>query len=786
MRYDPSAVPHDARTTGEARLRLLAAVIVAAGLALAALQSVGRLGQHDPLPWGALLVPLGLACALLGAAGDGAPPFRVRLGWSALVAILVALHLRPTVLPVHWGIDTWPTLSRGWQLAVLATLAVVTLLASRWGAALSRGLRAPPPDVSGRLGRASRAALAVATATLAVGIAWALRSNVDLGDSWYVLEVAVDGRERLVLFPRWPLTSAVLGVAYRLLHPMLSARDTVALASCLAGGLAAVIGLALVRRLQPPGGRWLAAALLFSTYGVARPFLGYIEVYPFALLALMVFLKVAVTGPPNAALWRAALAGGLAVVTYIPLVIPVGAALFGLGVRRLRAGTLSIRSGVASAAALALAPVVVFGWLWLRDVRGGTVGFLPTVVDSLNLGWANSWLIFVPPRELLARVHLLHVLNQWLLMDAVGLALVCWSLARKPRQPHPPAAGILLLMLLPTLLYTIVMNPLRPPDEDWDLFAHASVLTALLGPLVLIDRVRRAGHWYGILAVALLGLNLAHTVPGVLAAHFAPSPETRYPDVFAVEAFFRREGLRYAITDRSTHVYLRTLLRDRDVRSVQFADGTLGAQGPALDLTATGAFVLVPESEASLVPNLLALGAPHRVASLGGYRVYHGFTPPLPSVVPIASAGWRVRASENPGAAPRMVDGDPSTRWSSIAPQRDGIEIEIDIGDVVPLAGVQAVHGRCCPWDYPRGFRVTVAAAPGSWHEVLVVPEVTPRVLGRLRVEDGRYRFGPEARTDALTVRFPTTPARWVRLTALRPDSRPWSVTELRLLGSGR
>jgi hypothetical protein len=280
----------------------------------------------------------------------------------------------------------------------------------------------------------------------------------------------------------------------------------------------------------------------------------------------------------------------------------------------------------------------------------------------------------------------------------------------------------------------------------------------------------------------LLGLSLAFTVPGVLAAHFAPSPEIQYPDVFAVEAVFRREGLRYAITDRSTHVYLRTLLRDGDVRSVQFADGTLEPQGPALDVTATGAFVLVPESEAALLPNLLALGASYRVASLGGYRVYHGFTPPSESVVPVTSAGWRARASENPAAAARMVDGDPSTRWSSVVPQRDGIEIEIDVGEVVPLAGIEVVHGRCCPWDYPRGLRVAVADAPGSWREVLVVSEVTPRVLGRLRVENGRYRFAPEARPDALTVRFPAAPARWVRLTALSPDSRPWSVSELRLL----
>ena len=613
----------DARSRGPDPLRLFAALAAGAGLALAALESSGRLGQPGPLPWAALLVPVGLAIALLGSAGDGAPPLRVRATWSALIAVLVLLHLRPTVLPIHWGVDTWPTLARGWQLAILAALSALIIFAPRWVAVLARSLDGTPR----RRHPAARVALGALIGTLTVGLAWTLRSNIDLGDSWYVLEVAVDGRERLVLFPRWPLTSAALGTVYGLLHPVLSARDAVALASCLAGGLAAVVGLALVWRLHPTGGRWLAAAFLFTTYGVARPFLGYIEVYPFALLALLVFLWAAIAVVEGRPLWRAGLAGGLAVVTYVPLVLPVAAALLVLGVRRLRARALSFRAGAAAALAVALPPALVYGWIWLRDIRGRPAGLVPTLLESLNLGWADSWLIFVPARRLFAPEHLLHVLNQWLLMDAVGLALVGWGLAQSLRRPGRPAAVILLVALLPTVVYTFVMNPLRPPDEDWDLFAHGSVLTALLGALVLVDHVRRENGWYSVLAVALLGLNLAHTVPGVLAAHFAPTPEIRYPDVFALEAFFRREGLRYAITDRSTHVYLRTLLRDRDVRSVQFADGALGTEGPALDLTATGAFVLVPEAEEGLLPNLLALGASHRVTPVGGYRVYHGFTP---------------------------------------------------------------------------------------------------------------------------------------------------------------
>jgi hypothetical protein len=782
VRYDRRAVERDARSPGADRLRLLAALTAGVGLALAALESSAQLGWSGPLPWGALLVPVGLALALLAPADDGAPPLRARALWSVLVAALVLLHQRPTILTIHWGVDTWPTLASGWQLVILAALSALILPGPRWGDAPARRVSEPAPEASSSRRPAARAALAAALGALTVGAAWMLRSNVDLGDSWYVLEVAADGRDRLVLFPRWPLTSATLGAAYRLSHPMLSARDTVAFVSCLAGGLAAVVGLSLLRRMYPGDGRWLAAAFLFTTYGVARPFLGYIEVYPFAVLALLVFLWAGVGALEDRPLWRTGLAGGLAVVTYVPLVLPVGAALLALLVRRLRARALSIRTIGATALAGALPPALVYGWLWVRDIHGRTTGFVPTLIESLNLDWADSWLIFVPARRLFAPEHALNVLNQWLLMDAVGLALVVWGMASGLCRTGPPAASLLLAALAPTFVYTFVMNPYLPPAEDWDLFAHGSVLTALLGPLWLIDRLRRRERWYRSLAIALLAVNLAHTVPGVLAAHFAPTPEIRYPDVFAVEAFFRRAGLRYAITDRSTHVYLRTLLRDRDVRSVQFADGTLGPEGAGLDLTATGAFVLVPETERGLRSNLLALGASHQVTTLGGYRVHHGFIPPPVASVWRGPANWRLSASENAAGVPRMADGDPGTRWSSVVPQREGLAIEVDLSETVRLAGARVVHGRCCPWDYPRGLAVAVADQPGRWRDVLVVDEVIPRVTGRLRVEDGRYRFAPEARPDAITLRFPATPVRWVRLTALRADSRPWSITELELL----
>ena len=104
MRYDRPVVQGEAPTLGAGPLHRFATLTAAAGLALAALQSAGRLG----LPWAALLVPLGLGAALVGAMGDGGPPLRVRVAWSVLAAGLVTLHLRPALLPIHWGLERGP------------------------------------------------------------------------------------------------------------------------------------------------------------------------------------------------------------------------------------------------------------------------------------------------------------------------------------------------------------------------------------------------------------------------------------------------------------------------------------------------------------------------------------------------------------------------------------------------------------------------------------------------------------------------------------------------------
>ena len=91
-------------------------------------------------------------------------------GLERLVGALVALHLRPAVLPIHWGVDTWPMLARGWQIVILAALSGLVLLAPRWGA-VAMDLSRSRPDMTGQRRPMSRAALAAAIGALTVGLA---------------------------------------------------------------------------------------------------------------------------------------------------------------------------------------------------------------------------------------------------------------------------------------------------------------------------------------------------------------------------------------------------------------------------------------------------------------------------------------------------------------------------------------------------------------------------------------------------------------------------------------
>jgi hypothetical protein len=169
---------------------------------------------------------------------------------------------------------------------------------------------------------------------------------------------------------------------------------------------------------------------------------------------------------------------------------------------------------------------------------------------------------------------------------------------------------------------------------------------------------------------------------------------------------------------------------------------------------------------------LEALQITAREQAVGEYQVFYEFTPP-PAAVPVARAGWTIRASEGRGEPAAMVDARIDTGWSSAKGPERSAWVEVDLGVERRLSGLTLVNDRAD--RVPDRLVVTAERARGEWAPVAVLAPlgVAPRWdAGAPRIAPGR----------TLTVRFGPLDTRRVRLVEDGPGGR-WSVAELFLLG---
>lgn len=166
--------------------------------------------------------------------------------------------------------------------------------------------------------------------------------------------------------------------------------------------------------------------------------------------------------------------------------------------------------------------------------------------------------------------------------------------------------------------------------------------------------------------------------------------------------------------------------------------------------------------------------AARRVCTEGDQTLYR-LTPPAGAGQP--SAGSRVpaaviRANVNEGAVANMVDTDRTTRWES-GPQSTRTRVEIDLGGVRPIAGLDLMLGPSME-DFPRGLIVEVSEDGSSWRRVWEGGSAGLAFLG-----------ASEAPLDVpLRYRFPPTPARLIRMQLTRnDDTYYWSIAEMRIVG---
>ena len=163
------------------------------------------------------------------------------------------------------------------------------------------------------------------------------------------------------------------------------------------------------------------------------------------------------------------------------------------------------------------------------------------------------------------------------------------------------------------------------------------------------------------------------------------------------------------------------------------------------------------------------------VCTVGKQSLYH-VTPTAAAKMPSAGGAPLqiavIRPNVNEGAVTLMTDHDRTTRWES-GPQTDHTAVEIDLGGVRTVAGIELLLGPFVE-DFPRGLIIEASEDGQSWREVwqggsaglaFVAAFEAPRDVPL------RYRFAP-------------TPARSLRLKLTKNDDiYYWSIAEIRVLG---
>jgi len=457
----------------------------------------------------------------------------VLLAWAALAAAQVGWL---PGLEHAWGLNLWAY--HAWPLQVgfaglSAALCWPELRRLLWRRAADN-LRSGPA-LPGRW-------QALATFVGVVVVLWVLRERALFGDSGLLFTWA-RGDDAFV-FPdigaTWLLRRAVQDA------PLLGLRSAsaVALFVCACGGVAFLLLQRLAARLAPEGrpgaAGWILA--LVVTGGWVRLFAGHFEVYAPLVVAVLVYLVLALERLRGRAPWWApALAMGVCGWVHAVSILLLPSLLWLL--LRDRPGPLDALRRLATAGAVALVPLAVFGAGAFalgagEDLAAATAKALqvlgrdpdPDAIRWWVRGWGGAPSVGTDV-VFFSRGHWKYVLNAgWLLVPFTAPAAVLIGLGR--RRGAPPAderSRLLALCALPFLAYAFALRPFWGP-WDWDLFSLAAVtggawLAHRLAAVLSEDALRDWGSL--LVSLQLLLVTLPFLAAGIGVRHeagpFAPA-----------------------------------------------------------------------------------------------------------------------------------------------------------------------------------------------------------------------------------------------------------------------
>jgi hypothetical protein len=362
---------------------------------------------------------------------------------------------------------------------------------------------------------------------------------------------------------------------------------------------------------------------------------------------------------------------------------------------------------------------------------------------------------------------------------AGGLAVLCLAAAagalRARPRPGPPsrAVAMALTVLVVTNLALALGTDYGRQLDDNDPRYLLPLYTAL-PPLIgaLLARLPPGS------AVALTGALLLVHAGGSLRGSFAIL-DPRVAAVPRAEMAAQRETV--AALDRAglTRVYdadpgsrvLTFLSAERIICSHPYQED-LPEYARAVDGAPSAAWWVDGRSPV-LEANFRALGAAFRFRPLvGATGVYVDFALAAPRVTELPVARLRVTTSDHPEAVALMTDRRASSLWSTGHPQRGGEWVQVDLGQLVPVALVRWFPGTF--QEVPRGLRLDTSTDGVAWRTVVDLPEY----LGPLYWSAGRPLA--RVRSGRVELRLAPTPARYLRLRQTGHDIHwPWTIREL-------
>jgi tetratricopeptide (TPR) repeat protein len=349
---------------------------------------------------------------------------------------------------------------------------------------------------------------------------WLLRSRTHfLGDGYLRIRSVMEGvpvsKIRL-------LDAFVNSAAYRLLGRTFHGDGALvaAVLSCMAGAVFVYLTLVVAELVVPKGrGKPLLLALLWSA-GAIQLFFGYVEVYPLATMASMVYIVVSILFlQGRGSLVFPTVTLGMAILLHQSALafIPSLVYLWMLSSRStFRRADLPPRAHIP--------PLVLLGMIVLVGLVVGLIPF-PDGTEPVSpwgrlVSWTHANVIPLASERdigLLSWEHLANVVNEQLLIGPVGFALLLLTLplVRKTWSKGHGSYQFLIIASLGYLALTIGFKPNLGASRDWDLFAFGGFLFIITATWSLYrSAVSHTAVRYA--TVALAAVSLFHTIPWVV------------------------------------------------------------------------------------------------------------------------------------------------------------------------------------------------------------------------------------------------------------------------------